>query len=59
MGEAKRSGTFAERRANPKGQEYKTAGDGKVVDVAETSVIGRQMRRRFWRWGFAEQPKSL
>lgn len=43
MGEAKRRGTYAERRANPKGKKsFKVS-----LDVADTSIITRQMRRRF------------
>lgn len=54
MGEAKRRGTFAARKASPKGDKWRED-DGKVVDVAETSVIGRQMRRRF---GFRQKQLS-
>ena len=46
MGEAKSRGTFAERRANPKGYGYRTGQAGEL-DVAATSKITRQMKRRF------------
>lgn len=45
MGEAKRRGSYADRRMCPKGGDWKKGKDG--PDVAETSVPGRQMRRRF------------
>jgi len=46
MGEAKRRGTFAARKAGPKGDRWRKD-TGSEVDVAETSVITRQMTRRF------------
>ena len=46
MGEAKRRGTFAARKANPKGDKWRKE-TGAELDVAETSVITRQMTRRF------------
>lgn len=46
MGEAKRRGTFQQRRAHPQGNVYREVSE-KAVDVAETSVITRQMTRRF------------
>lgn len=46
MGEAKRRGTFAERKARPKGFGYRSD-QGVDPDVAETSKITRQMKRRF------------
>jgi hypothetical protein len=46
MGEAKRRGTFAARKASPKGDKWRKD-TGAEVDVAETSVITRQMTRRF------------
>lgn len=46
MGEAKRRGTFAARKASPKGDKWRKD-TGAEVDVAETSIITRQMTRRF------------
>lgn len=46
MGEAKRRGTYKERKAAPKGNEWRKD-TGAELDVAETSVITRQMTRRF------------
>lgn len=53
MGQAKSRGTFAERRANPKGYGYRTGQAGEL-DVAATSKITRQMKRRF---GFPTGPQ--
>lgn len=46
MGEAKRRGTYKERKAAPKGNKWRTD-KGPDVDVVETSVATRQMARRF------------
>lgn len=46
MGEAKRRGSYEQRKANPKGDGYKNDQGGEL-DVAATSKITRQMKRRF------------
>ena len=53
MGEAKRRGSYEQRKADPKGDGYKNDRGGEL-DVAATSKITRQMKRRF---GFPTGPQ--